>query len=438
MRKKRKVKIYGKFAPYPWQKETHDYITDYLGHTKKVAETIVIKASRQMYGKSAFCRAELIRFALSEKGSENAYVSPKLKLARKMFRQLKKGLKDFVISYNSVDLIMELANGSVIQCHSEQQGEALRGFTVTGLLIIDEASSFKDDTYYELIAPWTTVHKALTIIVSTPKYKMGFFFDNYLDGLDESNPYYKTFDWIRKYHVEIPPEELAKKAKMPIGKWKSEYLGLFLDAEGAVFGDFSDCLIELQKYKYEEMYLGLDFGTGCGEDYTVLTGFDEFGNQRFIWAVNDLTPNMQVRMIKKIIQTFEIKYSESNALTKKEFIYSYSKIKAFYAEKNSIGAIYIKYLESANVVCQPFTMDNKKKRKLVEQMQVAIQNKAVGLLKDQEQTQQLSFFKSKVDKATGKVTYGAPDGFHDDYIIAVLLAYHGYIQAKFGGQYNVV
>ena len=402
---------------------------------EKVAETLVIKAARQMYGKSSFCKSELMRFALSKKGSKNAYVSPKLNLARKMFREIKKAAKPIILTSNSIDLIIEFKNGSVLQCHSEQQGEALRGFTVTGLLVIDEASSFKDTTYYELIAPWTTVHKALTIIVSTPKFKMGFFYENYLEGLTNS-PYYKTFDWVHTYAVPIPPEELAKKNKMPIGKWNSEYLGLFLDAEGAVFGDFSRCMIELQKYSYDSIYLGLDFGTGCGQDSTVLTGIDEYGKQRFIWAVNDLTPPLQVKMLKKIIDAFTIKHTEINQLTKKEFIYTSSKIKGFFAEKNSIGAIYIKYLESPDMAIQPFTMDNKKKRKLVEQLQVGIQNEAVGLLKDQEQTQQLSFYESKADKATGKVTFNAPPGFHDDYVIALLLAYHAYL-LSINGQYNV-
>ena len=406
------VKIYGDKNPYPWQSQVHGYISGYLRRPEKVAETIIIKAARQRFGKSSFTKAELIRFCLSIPGSENAYVTPKLNLARKMLKEIVKACNPLIESSNMIDMIVIFKNKSQIRFHSEQQGEALRGFTVTGLLVIDEGSSFKDTTFYEFIAPWCTVHKALTLIISTPKYKMGFFYESYIEGIQNKNPYYITFDWVQNHNVPISPEDQSKRNKMPVLKWKSEYEGIFLDAEGTVFGNFAPCLIDELKTPYNDLYLGLDFGTGAGKDYTVLSGFDENGNQRILWYVNDLSPLEQVDRIAGILQPLK------------------PKIKGIIGEGNSIGKIYLDAFRKKGIIIHEFTTTNDSKRQLVEDFQVSLNNKTVGLIKNQEQAQQLSFYESKVDPHTNKVTYNAPAGFHDDIVMSVLLAHKAWRQKQ--------
>ncbi|MCD8030861.1 MAG: hypothetical protein LUF85_08605 [Bacteroides sp.] len=399
-----------------------------------MAETIVIKAARQRFGKSSFTKAELIRFALYREGTLNAYVTPKLSLAKKMFKEIIKATSSFIVSRNQVDMSIEYSNGSIIRFHSEQQGEGLRGFTVTGLLVIDEGSSFKDTTFYEFIAPWVTVHKALTIITSTPKYKTGFFYESYMEGIGKKNPYYTTFDWVQSYEVPISLEDQEKRDKMPSMKWRSEYEGFFLDAEGSVFGNISACLIDKPE-EMREIYLGLDFGTGSGKDYTVLTGFNQSGQQVFIWSTNDMAPLDQVEEITKIVKSFQVEIevvNSSGRKSKQRIDY----VKGFYAEENSIGKIYLDALKKQGVVISPFNTTAKTKRRLIENFQVAIQNSSVGLLKDQDLMQQFSLYESQVDPKTNKVTYNAPAGMNDDKVIATLLAWNAYLR-KITKMYNI-
>ncbi|MCD8080776.1 MAG: hypothetical protein LUF04_10335 [Bacteroides sp.] len=399
-----------------------------------MAETIVIKAARQRFGKSSFTKAELIRFALYREGTLNAYVTPKLSLAKKMFKEIIKATSSFIVSRNQVDMSIEYSNGSIIRFHSEQQGEGLRGFTVTGLLVIDEGSSFKDTTFYEFIAPWVTVHKALIIITSTPKYKTGFFYESYMEGIGKKNPYYTTFDWVQSYEVPISLEDQEKRDKMPSMKWRSEYEGFFLDAKGSVFGNISACLIDKPE-EMREIYLGLDFGTGSGKDYTVLTGFNQSGQQVFIWSTNDMAPLDQVEEITKIVKSFQVEIevvNSSGRKSKQRIDY----VKGFYAEENSIGKIYLDALKKQGVVISPFNTTAKTKRRLIENFQVAIQNSSVGLLKDQDLMQQFSLYESQVDPKTNKVTYNAPAGMNDDKVIATLLAWNAYLR-KITKMYNI-
>ncbi|MCC8185938.1 MAG: hypothetical protein LIP08_00095 [Bacteroides sp.] len=418
---KHKVKIYGRLSPYEWQGQVHAYIDEIRKRPVRVAETIVIKAARQRFGKSSFTKAELLRFALSDPRSVNSYVTPELGLVRKMFKEIVKAAHPFIHSKNGQELTIEFVNGSLIRFHSEKQGESLRGYTTTGVLIVDEGSSFKDTTFYEYIAPWVTVHKALTIIISTPKFKVGFFYESYKEGCNETNPYYRTFDWVQSYQVPIAPEDLAKKDKMPAMKWQSEYEGEFIDAQGTVF-DLSGCFAqEDTSQPYFEIYLGLDFGTGSGKDRTVLTGINEFGRQVFIWATNDLSPGEQVEQICEILDTFT--YDDTGNRGQKVVR---SKIKSFYVEQNSIGKIYSDAIIRRGYTIHPFVTTNSTKRKLVENMQVAFQRKEVKLKVNPIQLAELSFYESKTNPVTNLVTYNAPPGMHDDHVIALMLAYKGY------------
>lgn len=430
--KRPQIRPYGAKGPYEWQKAAHAHVGEWLARENRAAETLVIKASRQVYGKSAFAKAELARFSLGIPGTKNAYVTPKLALARKMQKEMAKEYTPFIESSNLMDMVITFVNGSTVRFHSENQGDGLRGFTVTGIMVVDEGAFMRDATFYELLAPWASVHSALTVILSTPQFKMGFYYDLYMMGLGASNHTITTLDWVRDYNVPIPPEVEAKRTLMPARKWKSEYLGLFLEAEGSVFGNFGEVLTSSGNEKPNAVFLGLDFGTGSGKDYTVLTGFDELGNQLFIWAVNDMSPTQQVAEIAEICKQFTREAEDPYGRMTVE-----SSIELFLAEKNSIGAIYIDQLIALGVPVTPFITTNDSKRELVEDLQVAIQCKSVGLLSDPTQNQELSFYESKVTPGTNKVTYNAPAGQHDDHVMACMLGWKAYSGGR-SGQYDVI
>lgn len=406
-----KVKIYGNITPYRWQVEAHNIITDWLSTKEKTARTLVIKAARQRFGKSAFVKAELLRFALTYPGTINSYVSPDLNLARKMFKEIKK-VKELITSSNGQVLELGFVNGSTIKFHSEAQGEGLRGYTTTGVLIIDEGSSFKDSTFYEFIRPWTTVHKPLTIIVSTPKAETGFFWDSYNMGYSD-NPYYHTIDWVQIYSDECPisAEDLAIRDSMPPMKWITEYEGRFATTTSPTFGDYSKCLISIPDKKSKELYIGLDFGGGNGGDYTVLTAFDENKNMQFTWGTNQMSPSEQVEVIYKILEDHK------------------NIVKVVQAESNSIGQVYIDMLRQKGCPIKKFITTNQSKRRLVEQMQVAIHKGEVGILNEPQIITQMSAFECNVSP-NGTFTYSGTKGIHDDYVMSMLIAYDSVVSNR--------
>lgn len=399
------------YKPYEHQEVIHTAITKHITTTKRFSsefqKIFVVKACRQV-GKSAMAINELLRFAFNYTKSISGYIAPTLKLSKKTFEELLKMLdgSNLVRKSNGTDLIIELVNGSVIYFFSGEQRDNLRGFTISGLLVIDEAAFITDDIYNECISPWTDAQKAVTLIISTPKFKIGFFYELYIKGLSADWPSIESFDFT-DYDLSIvrSPEKLEEK-KLTCSKqtFKSEYLGMFLEGDGEIFV-YDDCIYPgTDDFKY--LYFGLDWGSGVGADYTVLTALNENKEQIAIWKWNDIPPNEQIIKISEIL----FKY--------KQFI------KCVNAESNSIGRIYLDYLKKATpgINIKPFTMTNDSKRKLVEKLQVALQNGAIKLLNDKEQNLQLSFYEATINPKTNSTSYNAKVGYHDDCVVALMLA----------------
>jgi signal recognition particle GTPase len=104
-------------------------------------------------------------------------------------------------------------------------------------------------------------------------------------------------------------------------------------------------------------------------------------------------------------------------------------------ETNSIGTIFYGLLQKAlqklpynKLTDKPqtqligFNMNNESKNKLVNKFQVAIQNKEVTILDNEELLKQMTNFVSKLTN-NNKVTYSARNNLHDDYVVSMMLGY---------------
>jgi hypothetical protein len=71
----------------------------------------------------------------------------------------------------------------------------------------------------------------------------------------------------------------------------------------------------------------------------------------------------------------------------------------------------------------PFTTTNATKFEVVTRLQAAFEHGDIRILDDAVQTGELQAF--EMDRTpSGLVRYGAPDGMHDDTVMALALAWH--------------
>ena len=409
------VRNYVGFRPYEWQRA----VINTVCCDSSKGKTVVVKSRRQC-GKSIMLENILLWFALNRAGSISAAISPTLNQSRKLYNDIFKAINGtgVLVKKNESLLTMKFVNGSEIFFKSAEQKDALRGYTISGILCLDE-SVFIGDDVLELVLPWTQVHRAPLLILSTPKYKTGFFYRYFCYGkAGQHNTV--AVDWCDFDTSALLSEEQLEMYRqvLPKPQYLSEYEGQFLDSEGLVFEGFADCIGETTE-KAEKLIVGIDWGSGGGNDYTVASVLDNAGRQRDILAFNNLSAPQQIDIISQ--------YLRSNPVSK------------VISENNSIGSPLTDLLEQAvpYMNIERFRTSNTSKNELVSGLQVAFQRKLIRLLDDSAQSAELAAYELQYNPRTRTTTYNAPLGMHDDRVMALGLAWHGVDPAATTGSYCI-
>lgn len=374
----------------------------------------VVRSKRQV-GKSTVAELIILKFALEKRKSTNYYLSPTYRQARKVFEDIANIVRDTapVQKINNADMNIRFKNGSTISFFSgEQSIESLQGYVCTGIFIIDEAAYINDDVYYAC-APYTDVHRAPTLIISTPVFKSGWYYNMYTAGEsgEEKNVHSISFcDYDTS--MLLTPEKLAfYKANLPRIKFIQQYLGEFADSTGDVFGDFSELLMaKTLPTDQMEIYMGCDWSSGVGEDETAISIWDKKSSREIdLVHFSDKDATQTINYIIQLIKHY--------------------KPKKIQVELNSMGRTFYDFLrkeinnQRLDTQVVGFSTTNESKEKIVNKLQVAIQNKTVKLLDDKKLITQMSAFEAR-QMSNGKVQYGnKKDSIHDDLVMATLLGY---------------
>lgn len=419
-KKEKSKRIYRGYTPYQHQRAVHNY----LDRGYRSGKIYVVKSRRQV-GKSIMVEQELLRYAITYNNTVSACVCPTLNQARKMFQDIIGCIIDsgVVLKKNETLLEIDLINNSKIFFKSAEQKDSLRGYTISGLLCVDECSFISDEVFYGLLLAWTNVHKAPILLTSTPKFKQGFYWNYWVLGLDENQKDVISIDF-NKYDTSalLSPEKLEQyRTMLPKGQFLTEYMGEFLDSQSIVFGDFKECISNKEIKDYRELYIGIDWGSGVGSDSTVVSALNERCEQVFMLRFNNKRAVEQVDYIKQYLQPY------------------IKKIKLIVAECNGVGQPLVDSLKIAfdgKVKIEEFATTNASKIKIINQLQVAFEQRQITILDEVQQTNELSMYEAKVG-TNGTITYNAPTGCNDDCVIALMLSLEAKRKTNKTGNYNI-
>ena len=413
------IKTFVGYKPFQWQQAVHNGLTKYglnSGHIH------CVKAKRQI-GKSFIIINELLRFAINYENTTSCCLSPTLNQARKIYKEILKVTDQTGIIRKKNDSLLEieLINDSVIVFKSAEQRESLRGYTFTGILCIDEAAYISDEVY-SIIRPTVDVWQAPILMVSTPKYKMGFFFDTYsLGRLEQYKNKISSYDLCKFDTSALLPNETLElyKQMLPKNMFITEYLGEFLDSQSIVFGDFKQC-ISNEITEYNELYVGIDWGSGVGSDNTVVTAFNEHNQQVFQIAFNNKTALQQIEYIVEYLQSYG------------------NKIKHIVAECNGLGKPLCDNLKAKikKIPITEWSTTNANKLELINRLQVSFEQSKIQILDIEQQTAELEMYEAKV-KENGTVTYNAPVGGNDDMVMSLMFAMESKRMKNKKGKYSI-
>lgn len=410
--------IYQGIKLYDWQRAVTDIVC------KPKAHGITVVKSRRQCGKSVLLENILLFYAINYKGV-SAAISPTLNQSRKLFKDIIDAIAGTGIIKKKNESLLEitLTNGSQIFFKSAEQKDALRGYTLkNGILCIDEASFISDDIL-ELVMPWTQVHKVPILMLSTPKFKVGFFYRYFSMGLDPDNKKIVSVDWSTfDTSALLSAEQLEEYRRiMPLAQFKSEYLGEFLEEGDSVFVGYKNCIGYDGSTDYSKLFVGIDWGVGGNNDDTVLTAIDEYGNERFMFYFNNLSTTEQIDVIADFCLAHK------------------NEIVQAVPELNSIGTPMTDLLKARlpwlNI--EGHNTSNTSKNDIIKALQVAFEQQKIRLLDDAKQSLELSIYSLEFNPKTRTVTFNAPQGMHDDICISLALAWKAYQNGTALGFYAV-
>ena len=408
------------YCPLEHQKAVHRV----LNNSYRSGKIYVVKARRQV-GKSIMVEQELLRFAITYSGTTSACVCPTLSQARKMFQDIIYCIIDsgVVKKKNETLLEIDLINGSKIFFKSAEQKDSLRGYTISGLLCVDECSFIDDEVFYGLLLAWTNVHRAPILLTSTPKFKQGFYWNYWNIGCDGENENVISIDF-NDYDTSalLSKDKLEEYRKMlPKGQFLTEYMGEFLDSQSIVFGEFKECIYKGEIQPYRDLFIGIDWSSGVGADSTVVSALNERAEQVFMLRFNNKRAAEQVDYIVQYLKPYM------------------GKIRLIVAECNGVGQPLVDNLKMAidnKVKIEEFTTTNTSKIRIINQLQVAFEQRQIQILDNDKQTSELSMYEAKLN-GKGTITYNAPTGCNDDTVIALMLSLEAFKLKNKLGKYNI-
>lgn len=360
----------------------------------------VVKSKRQC-GKSFVASLILIYFSLNKKDTISMIVEPTLNQSRRMFKDITKMLEGSGIIKNANQslLSIDFINGSEIIFKSAEQYDAIRGYSVSGILIVDEGAFIRDDVY-EILFPTRDAHHSPMLVISTPLFCDGYFYRLFTSGNCKS---YDWCDYDTSYFLSDEKLEQYRNTLSDL-KFRSEYLGQFITDGGYVFKNISKCVLSDSDITGDPVCVGIDWAVGNDGDDTVLSLLDANANAVEFIRLNNMSP---VEQIDTIVNTLN----------------SIPTLKKVVVEQNSIGNVYydiLKHKYSRHSIITKFNTTNESKRRIIEQLATAFQNESVHIPNDRELINQLQHY--AVEKTAKGYTYNG-QGAHDDYVMSLAMAY---------------
>lgn len=394
----------------PWQKEVATALEDIRGSGK-----IFSVLSQRQVGKSVLMAETLIHFAGNNQNTTSIIVEPTFAQASNIFQQIIKWLlaTPIVNKINGQAMSVEFINGSKIICKSAAQRDSLRGFTCD-FLAVDEAAFIPEDIY-PLILPWTNAVNAPILLVSTPLFREGTFYNFW------SNPDGKTsfsFDWSKYDKSKYLSKERLEyfRKTMPRPQFEAEFLGKWIEDGAYAFTNVRGCIYDKPSLQAPSV-LGIDWGGGNGQDYTWLTFINDEGYVTEVKYFNDIDTAEQINIITKII-------NETPSLRK------------VLVEKNSLGKVFGDQLKSRltnKSIFEFFITTNESKKDIIESLITAFQNDIIKIPDEPELISQLLHYAREKTK-TG-YTYNGVSGYHDDGVMSLAFAWRALHSNK--NKYNL-
>lgn len=373
--------------PYPKQQE----IITALEQHRYVVAALARRTGKTIIGVQATIKAAL------DTGKPVLWCSISYKQLLTTYDMFIDALGSVCVKSNRQQNSIKLITGARIDFFSldNQSSDSIRGKKYY-FCVIDECAFATNllKIYHSVISPSLVDYQGKTLFISSPNGYNDFY--TLYNQSRSDNSWYSlaatTYD-----NPFIPNEELDRlKTVLPDKVFRTEILGEFVE-EGKVFSNILELSTAQEEYEPnpDSIYvIGIDIA--FQNDYTVI-------------VVLDITRRQIVRCIRVQYELLLLQKLINEVCT----LYKAAKINI---DATGMGIPVVQLLQKLNFPFNPITFTQKIKEYLIQNLVLQLEQKSVTLLSHQEMINELSVFEEKNGR------YNAPNGYHDDIVIALALA----------------
>lgn len=370
---------------------------------RELARFSVLNCGRR-FGKDVVAINHLVEGALD--GQQVAWFAPTYKQLTEVWRVVADVAEPATKRRSEQQHRVELLTGGVVDMWSLDQPDTARGRAYRRVIINEAAMVPKlQEAWEQVIRPTLTDYHGTALFLSTPK---GFNYFKALHdrGQDPEQPEWRSWTFPTVSNPYIDPAEVeAARRELPEQTFSQEYLAAFVADETAVFRHLLDaCTLEPR-----EPVAGHQYVVGC--DWGKLNDYSVF-------SVVDITSRQQAYLDRSNRIDYTLQVGRLQALCER-----YRPVVVI-AEANSMGQAIIEQVQRAGIRVLSWTATQATKQQMIETLALAIEQGHVKLLSDPVQLAELQAFEA-TRTPSGLLRYAAPEGQHDDTVIALGLAWLG-------------
>jgi phage FluMu gp28-like protein len=392
-----------------WQWEPHsqgqyDWIVD-------TAKNKVAACGRR-WGKTESTAVQMALYAIAEPGVIQFCVAPTDDQSRTIMNQVSHLLRKLPGSnrfmnevkspYHSIQLfpVKSVAQGSIIKARTAgPTGKNLRS-NRAHRVVVDEAAYISEDIIMEAVRPMLADYNGQFVAISTPRGR-NWFYRLWHEGQSNESRYrsYRFPSSANPYlsRAWLTEEQSRRSERV----WQQEYLAGFLENEGQVFRGVQDVIAAPPLVPMSPCSIGIDLAKTT--DWTVMLVLDAAGRMVEMQRFHRISWPAQIQKIVEFVSTYPNSVVRVDATGVGDPIYDQLRVAL---PNHRIHGI---RLTSAS------------KEALIENLAMCIETERISITDERQLVHELMCY--EFEQTAGlHMRYNAPDGEHDDCVIALALA----------------
>ena len=360
-----------------------------------------ILACGRRWGKTKAGANEAVKQAvLSPLESVGFCVAPTFWHTQKQWREfLSYCPPELIADVNRAERRILLIGNRYIWFKSADNPDSLRSEGLNWLWL-DEGAQVSEEAWNLALRPALMDRHGVAWFTGTPKGH-NWYFQLWTRGQDREQADYESWNFPSQNNPYLDPKEIAEFARdMPDLAYKQEVLGLFIEDVGSVFRNVEANIKDnLEPPSPAKTYVaGADFAKH--QDFTVIAIMDNSGQLVAFDRFALLDWELQLKRITDLCLLYGAR---------------------LLIDASGVGDPLFDRLQRSGLRVEGYKFTSASKAELVENLSMMLDSRSISYPNIPELINELKLFGYTTTKG-GTVQYAAPQGYHDDCVIALALA----------------